>query len=147
MPRVSCFTLPFSEVSFFQFQNFEFIFLLVVEAEWMLCHGNANKQVDPFRYGLPNSNADMTTTVGVTGAAQLGKVQGTSSPLQVSVCSVDGNGDEQERMFNFVFERILGNGSFGVVVQVRQLPGGPVLAIKKVFQDPNYQVRAFYWAE
>ncbi len=62
---------------------------------------NTNKQVDPFRYGLPNSNADMTTTVGVTGAAQLGKVQGTSTPLQVSVFSVDGNGDEQETYVQF----------------------------------------------
>ena len=38
-------------------------------------------------------------------------------------------------------ERVIGNGSFGVVYQARVSETGEVVAIKKVYQDKRYKNR------
>ncbi len=40
-------------------------------------------------------------------------------------------------------EKIIGNGSFGVVFKARIAETGEPVAIKKVFQDPRYKNREF----
>lgn len=45
-----------------------------------------------------------------------------------------------EKEFRFKYEKVIGNGSFGIVCEVKDLDSGETLAIKKVFQDKGYQV-------
>lgn len=48
--------------------------------------------------------------------------------------------DGQEREFKFKYEKVIGNGSFGIVCEVKDLETNETLAIKKVYQDKGYQV-------
>ena len=41
---------------------------------------------------------------------------------------------------SYVIDRVIGNGSFGVVLQARSEATGDVVAIKRVLQDKRYKV-------
>ncbi len=43
--------------------------------------------------------------------------------------------------FTYNADRVIGNGSFGVVFQASVAETGEVVAIKKVFQDKRYKNR------
>lgn len=47
----------------------------------------------------------------------------------------------QEKTISYSAERIVDNGSFGVVFQARVVETGEVVAIKKVLQDKRFKVR------
>lgn len=63
-----------------------------------------------------------------------------SRPIHSVAISTAGPQGIIQSTLNFCFVRIIGNGSFGVVVLIRDSDNDRFLAIKKVFQDPNYQV-------
>jgi len=48
---------------------------------------------------------------------------------------------DQRKPMNFVGEKLIGNGSFGVVYQARIAETGEVIAVKKIFQDRRYKNR------
>lgn len=40
----------------------------------------------------------------------------------------------------YTFEKVVGNGSFGIVYQAKLVPSGEKVAIKKVLQDRRFKV-------
>lgn len=54
-----------------------------------------------------------------------------------------GIGDKKQKPTSFTYnaERVIGNGSFGVVYQARVAETGEMVAIKKVYQDKRYKNR------
>lgn len=48
---------------------------------------------------------------------------------------------EKFKEATFVAERVIGNGSFGVVFQATEQSSNETVAIKKVYQDPRYRSR------
>ena len=58
--------------------------------------------------------------------------------IQVKAKAVPG---DEEGNFTFRYDRVVGNGSFGIVCLVTDVPTGERLALKKVFQDRGYQAR------
>mmetsp|Transcript_21194 Transcript_21194/g.47826 ORF Transcript_21194/g.47826 Transcript_21194/m.47826 type:complete len:149 (-) Transcript_21194:846-1292(-) len=49
--------------------------------------------------------------------------------------------DESQRSFTYNAERVIGNGSFGIVYAAQVVETGETVAIKKVFQDKRYKNR------
>lgn len=68
------------------------------------------------------------------GAASGGEGAATSS-------STAGGSSGQEQTISYSAERIIGNGSFGVVFQAAVVETGEVVAIKKVLQDKRFKNR------
>ena len=58
-----------------------------------------------------------------------------SSPIEGLKSSLSGSG------FTFAADKVIGNGSFGVVYQAHVVETGEQVAIKKVFQDKRYKNR------
>lgn len=52
-----------------------------------------------------------------------------------------GNIDGSEQNISYSAERIIGNGSFGVVFEAKVVETGEVVAIKKVLQDKRFKNR------
>jgi len=50
-------------------------------------------------------------------------------------------GDLKRATFTYNADRVIGNGSFGVVFQASVAETGEVVAIKKVYQDKRYKNR------
>ncbi|KAK2076166.1 Shaggy- protein kinase epsilon [Prototheca wickerhamii] len=57
------------------------------------------------------------------------------------VITTAGGGEDNPQTIRYVTERVVGNGSFGVVFQARCLETGEVVAIKKVLQDRRFKNR------
>lgn len=57
------------------------------------------------------------------------------------VITTAGGGEDNLQTIRYVTERVVGNGSFGVVFQARCLETGEVVAIKKVLQDRRFKNR------
>nr|QZA85754.1 glycogen synthase kinase 3-like protein [Eucalyptus grandis] len=55
--------------------------------------------------------------------------------------TIGGKNGEPKQTLSYMAERIIGNGSFGVVFQARCLETGETVAIKKVLQDRRYKNR------
>ena len=53
------------------------------------------------------------------------------------------NSANNQSSFTYNAERVIGNGSFGIVYQARVVETGEVVAIKKVFQDKRYNFYDF----
>ena len=49
--------------------------------------------------------------------------------------------EEKKTSLTYNAERVIGNGSFGVVYQARVAETGETVAIKKVYQDKRYKNR------
>tara|TARA_B110000285_G_C15023559_1_gene562914 strand:- start:967 stop:1143 length:177 start_codon:yes stop_codon:yes gene_type:complete len=54
---------------------------------------------------------------------------------------VGGKPGEPAKTFTYNAERVVGNGSFGVVFQATVNENGEKVAIKKVYQDKRYKNR------
>lgn len=65
----------------------------------------------------------------------------TPSQDKNSVPSPDANGSTTDQTISYSAERIIGNGSFGVVFQAAVVETGEVVAIKKVLQDKRFKNR------
>jgi len=72
------------------------------------------------------SSSDATST-----SANVASPQSTSSSAALS----------QEQTISYSAERIIGNGSFGVVFQAAVVETGEIVAIKKVLQDKRFKNR------
>lgn len=82
---------------------------------------------------------------------------GGSKPKEVRCCGWNAIGVEltseaagtlpacppgpQEKTISYSAERIIDNGSFGIVFQARVVETGEIVAIKKVLQDRRFKVR------
>ncbi len=65
-----------------------------------------------------------------------------ASPDKNSIPSPDANGAASaDQTISYSAERIIGNGSFGVVFQAAVVETGEVVAIKKVLQDKRFKNR------
>jgi glycogen synthase kinase 3 beta len=91
--------------------------------------GTSNQQQQAMFEGRMEG-VDTTGTRGVAGAAGNGAVITASS----------GAGAER-RAYSYATERVVGNGSFGVVLQATCLETAETVAIKKVLQDKRFKVR------
>ena len=49
----------------------------------------------------------------------------------------------RKQAISYAAERVIGNGSFGVVYQATVIETGETVAIKKVLQDKRFKVRVF----
>jgi glycogen synthase kinase 3 beta len=65
-------------------------------------------------------------------------VAATSSSPSATVMHPSSNGEQQ---ISYSAERIIGNGSFGVVFQATVVETGGTVAIKKVLQDKRFKNR------
>ncbi|XP_022770759.1 shaggy-related protein kinase alpha-like isoform X1 [Durio zibethinus] len=59
----------------------------------------------------------------------------------IIVTTVGGKNGQPKQTISYMAERIVGNGSFGVVFQAKCLETGETVAIKKVLQDKRYKNR------
>lgn len=59
----------------------------------------------------------------------------------IIVTTIGGRNGEAKQTVSYMAERIVGQGSFGVVFQARCLETGETVAIKKVLQDKRYKNR------
>lgn len=57
------------------------------------------------------------------------------------IITATGGSGANKQTFNYITERVVGNGSFGVVFQARCQETGDVVAIKKVLQDKRFKNR------
>ncbi|KAF5190080.1 Gpcr kinase, partial [Thalictrum thalictroides] len=55
--------------------------------------------------------------------------------------TIGGKNGEPKQTISYMAERVVGNGSFGVVFQAKCLESGETVAIKKVLQDRRYKNR------
>ena len=55
------------------------------------------------------------------------------------------NSANNQSSFTYNAERVIGNGSFGIVYQARVVETGEVVAIKKVFQDKRYILNFYFY--
>lgn len=105
-----------------------------------------------------NSSRSITVTSPNTTAANVAKV---SSPIQTTTATTSTTGGSttttttasaatnpnnnsvggSEQTISYSAERIIGNGSFGVVFQAAVVETGEVVAIKKVLQDKRFKNR------
>lgn len=123
--------------TFFSFASRYFFSLLsscnwIVEREWIML-ADCELKLQP--------NEEMINCQENQTLSQKSKLLHTNSrPIHSVVISTAGPQGITQSALNFCFVRIIGNGSFGVVVLIRDSDNDRFLAIKKVFQDPNYQV-------
>ncbi|KAG0497251.1 hypothetical protein HPP92_001942 [Vanilla planifolia] len=59
----------------------------------------------------------------------------------IIVTTIGGRNGQPKQTISYMAERVVGNGSFGVVFQAKCLESGETFAIKKVLQDKRYKNR------
>ncbi|KAF3778958.1 Shaggy-related protein kinase alpha [Nymphaea thermarum] len=59
----------------------------------------------------------------------------------IIVTTIGGKNGQPKQTISYMAERIVGNGSFGIVFQAKCLETGETVAIKKVLQDKRYKNR------
>ncbi|OWM64193.1 shaggy-related protein kinase theta isoform X2 [Punica granatum] len=79
-----------------------------------------------------NDEKDAEPTVVSGNGAETGQVIATT---------VGGRNGQPKQTITYLAERVVGNGSFGVVFQAKCLEMGEAVAIKKVLQDKRYKNR------
>mmetsp|Transcript_5327 Transcript_5327/g.8749 ORF Transcript_5327/g.8749 Transcript_5327/m.8749 type:complete len:405 (+) Transcript_5327:439-1653(+) len=77
---------------------------------------------------------DTTTTAG-------GRSSSTNKPVNSSTSATTPATPGSEQQISYSAERIIGNGSFGVVFQASVVETGEIVAIKKVLQDKRFKNR------
>ena len=65
----------------------------------------------------------------------------TMAESSSGTAGVAGKGSLTEQNISYSAERIIGNGSFGVVFEAKVVETGEVVAIKKVLQDKRFKNR------
>lgn len=76
-----------------------------------------------------------TSTVAPQDAGRSSKAKSSNAPPAAAAAA----GNEQQ--ISYSAERIIGNGSFGVVFQAAVVETGEIVAIKKVLQDKRFKNR------
>jgi serine/threonine protein kinase len=84
----------------------------------------------------------MDPTVSTTAANVINRQpQATNATAIVESADPSNPGKTSSRSFTYNAERVIGNGSFGIVYQAQVVETGETVAIKKVFQDKRYKNR------
>lgn len=81
------------------------------------------------------TNADSTAAAAAAAAAAPPPGGGSSAPTSPVV------GESSQENISYSAERIIGNGSFGVVFEAKVVETNEVVAIKKVLQDKRFKNR------
>lgn len=81
---------------------------------------------------VPDNEESAATTEGAATAAH-SEAEGPTSPKSPSQGGAEN--------ISYSAERIIGNGSFGVVFEAKVVETGEVVAIKKVLQDKRFKNR------
>lgn len=58
-----------------------------------------------------------------------------------TVVATPGQGPDRPQEVSYTDNKVIGNGSFGVVYQARLVETGELVAIKKVLQDKRFKVK------
>jgi hypothetical protein len=101
---------------------------------------NSSIDIDP----LPNNRMDKATTMPPAATATApDKDEATSNAtLQAQAPHSPTNPNSNtDQTISYSAERIIGNGSFGVVFQAAVVETGEIVAIKKVLQDKRFKNR------
>jgi serine/threonine protein kinase len=85
-----------------------------------------------------NGNLSVQTGSVVAVPAMSADVQ---SPTSASANAAAGTGKKPKQSISYAAERVIGNGSFGVVYQATVLESQETVAIKKVLQDRRFKNR------
>lgn len=91
-----------------------------------------------------NANNPSSSTTSTTNATNIPQnANNTTSPTTATSLSNPNNSNtsQTEQTISYSAERIIGNGSFGVVFQAAVVETGEVVAIKKVLQDKRFKNR------
>jgi glycogen synthase kinase 3 beta len=95
-------------------------------------HNNTNHNTNP-NINVMSGTADHAGTSAAAAAAPSTSSAGApTSPTQAM---------EQQENISYSAERIIGNGSFGVVFEAKVVETNEVVAIKKVLQDKRFKNR------
>uniref|UniRef100_A0A7S2I7U7 Protein kinase domain-containing protein n=1 Tax=Helicotheca tamesis TaxID=374047 RepID=A0A7S2I7U7_9STRA len=89
--------------------------------------------------GATSSGGRAGSTAGAAAASSSSATGGDHHHQQQG--SSGGGSSSQEQTISYSAERIIGNGSFGVVFQAAVVETGEVVAIKKVLQDKRFKNR------
>uniref|UniRef100_A0A2P2KPL2 non-specific serine/threonine protein kinase n=1 Tax=Rhizophora mucronata TaxID=61149 RepID=A0A2P2KPL2_RHIMU len=89
---------------------------------------------------LPDEMNDMKIRDDKEMEATVVNGNGTESG-HIIVTTIGGNNGQPKQTVSYMAERIVGNGSFGIVFQAKCLETGETVAIKKVLQDKRYKNR------
>lgn len=65
----------------------------------------------------------------------------TSAASAAAISATSPTGGSKDQQISYSAERIIGNGSFGVVFQAAVVETGEIVAIKKVLQDKRFKNR------
>jgi glycogen synthase kinase 3 beta len=57
----------------------------------------------------------------------------------------DARANKPKHSISYAAERVIGNGSFGIVYQATAIETGETVAIKKVLQDRRFKVLPYYF--
>ena len=85
-----------------------------------------NRQIKPTNTNYNNIHHNMAETTAMAAA---------------SSSTSDSTAPALEQNISYAAERIIGNGSFGVVFEAKVVETGEVVAIKKVLQDKRFKNR------
>ncbi|KAE8685171.1 Glycogen synthase kinase-3-like protein MsK-1 [Hibiscus syriacus] len=89
---------------------------------------------------LPNEMNDMKIRDDKEMEATVVDGNGTETG-HIIVTTIGGKNGQPKQTISYMAERVVGNGSFGVVFQAKCLETGETVAIKKVLQDKRYKNR------
>ena len=80
----------------------------------------------------------MSDSAAMPPASAVAQQASTSRTSRTSTTATTNSGEQQ---ISYSAERIIGNGSFGVVFQAAVVETGEIVAIKKVLQDKRFKNR------
>jgi Protein kinase domain len=80
-------------------------------------------------------------TGGTGGAKSSSSSAAAATSSNANNTSSNSNSNNTEQNISYAAERIIGNGSFGVVFEAKVVETGEVVAIKKVLQDKRFKNR------
>lgn len=86
---------------------------------------------------ITQKHIDTTQTIGRKTAANTKKGQMSSKPSNTTL----DTSSIKDQNISYSAERIIGNGSFGVVFEARVVATNDTVAIKKVLQDKRFKNR------
>mmetsp|Transcript_30495 Transcript_30495/g.45413 ORF Transcript_30495/g.45413 Transcript_30495/m.45413 type:complete len:463 (-) Transcript_30495:577-1965(-) len=95
----------------------------------------------PPKYSGATKGGRAGSTAGAAAASSSSAAAGGDHHHGGSSNSAGGSSASQEQTISYSAERIIGNGSFGVVFQAAVVETGEVVAIKKVLQDKRFKNR------
>jgi glycogen synthase kinase 3 beta len=103
----------------------------------------ASSASDSIRMNMESTSPPPAAGVDETGirSTVTDNTNATNANPSAAVASSAQSSSSQEQTISYSAERIIGNGSFGVVFQAAVVETGEIVAIKKVLQDKRFKNR------